>query len=245
MPASSIPGYVQGYRFKNDPACWDGTRFIDQAGYGDAAALTITTGTPAFTTVSGQEGLTLDNTVQGEFLPPIPWEGSVIAVMKPNMGTNGTIYPVVVGANATTTQNGTLRLVRVGATDYRPTFATASGSISLAPSFPTNGIEIAAFSVSQLTRKGYHTKDAVTVTASSAVGAAANGNGIAPGYATGQTYAGHKARFGNLSGTLADTVATSNTMTIFELHYFKGVSLVDSLAAVKMFVDELKATYGV
>ena len=54
-----------------------------------------------------------------------------------------------------------------------------------------------------------------------------------------------KARFGNLSGIAGDTVATSNTMTMFELHFWRGCPLTDSQSSVAAFLAQLRSDYGI
>src|SRR5690606_20886268 len=163
-------------------------------------------------------------TVQGHFLIPIPWEGACILVAKPSMSANGTLYPVIVGASPTVTSNGTIRIVRVTAGDYRYRLSPFGGA-SPEVAATDDSLQVVAFSASRETRKGYATSDGITVTESGPVAPAVNGNGVALGYASGQDYTAHKARFGNVSGVLGDTVATGNTMTIFELHFFKVINL--------------------
>ena len=247
MAISDIPGYVQGFRFSDDSTFYDSTTkvFHDLAGYGAFNALTITAGTPAFVDVSGQRGLTLDNTVQGRLLPATPWEGALIVVMKPNMSANGTIYACINGVAVSAASNGQLRITRASATDYRHNITTTNSGINPINQYNTGdmgGIKVGAFSISQVTRKGYATKDGVTV---SETAAAAANNAWVPisGKLTSRTD-GQWTRFGNLSGVLEDVAPTTNTLTIFELHFFKGNPLVDALPQIAVEIAALKAQYG-
>ena len=85
MPANTIPGYIMGHRFSDDPAYYDSTnkRFYDLAGYGPKADLKVTVGTPIFETVNGQRSVKMDNTCHGVFQPAIAWQGSAVFVLKP------------------------------------------------------------------------------------------------------------------------------------------------------------------
>src|SRR5690606_10868660 len=131
----------------------------------------------------GQRGLTLDNTVQGEFLFPIPWEGCAIMVAKPAMSVNGAIYPVIIGGSPTVTSNGSIQIQRVTAVSYRHQMASYSAQLIARVNVASDALSVSAFAMSQETRKGYSTPDGVTITESGPVSAADNGNGCAPGMA--------------------------------------------------------------
>lgn len=247
MAISDIPGYIQGFRFSDDAQFWDSgnSRFIDQSGYGDFNGLTITAGTPAFVGSGATRGLTLDNTVQGRFLPACPWQGCCIVVMDPDMSANGSIYPVLFGVGASATANGKLRITRASSTDYRHHWNSPNDTLATQNQYTTGdmaGIKVGAFALSQETRKGYATKDGVTVVETGPI-AAANGWVSMSGKDTLRSD-GQWARFGNLSGTLADVTITTNKMTIYEMHWFKNNPLVTDLAAVATEIAALKAIYG-
>lgn len=245
-----VPGYVQGFRFKNDPLFYDSSTktFRDLAGYGPSNDLTITAGTPAFQTPTGSggnEGMLLDNQAQGAFLLSIPWEGTLLAVLKPSMGSNGTIYPAIFGAQSSATSNGTLRIVRVTAADYRYRLATYSGTQSADLQAGSDATQVAIYSLSQESRTVRRSFDAVTVTETTASADDNAGNRLSLSYQTGPTFAGHKARFGNLSGTIGDTAESTNTCTIFELHFWSSIALVDHLAAMEDLATDLRTKYGI
>ena len=247
MAISDLPGYVQGFRFSDDAQYYDSgaTRFIDLAGYGDFNGLTITAGAPAFVGSGATRGLTLDNTVQGKFLPACPWQGACIVVMGPDMSANGTVYPVIYGVAASVASNGKISIQRASSTDYLHASQSASGTLNARNQYNTGamgGIKVGAFALSQETRKSYVTKDGVTVVESAAVAAANNWVSMS-GKDTARTD-GQWARFGNLSGTLADVTITTNKMTIYELHFFKGNVLVNDAATVAAEITALKTQYG-
>lgn len=248
MAIHDIPGYVQGFIFSDESSTYYdsvGKVFRDQAGFGSFNDLTITVGTPAFVTDSGRRGMTLDNTVQGRFLPPITWEGFMLTVMKPVMSTNATIYPVIFGVATSVSSNGRIGITRASSTDYRHSFATVSATLNPISQFNTGdmgGIKIGAFAVSQETRKGYSTKDGITVTEYGPVASATSGVTMA-GSLTTRTD-GQWARFGNISGTIDNTTVSSNTMTIFELHFFKGTPLSTSLSTIAAEIAALKTKYS-
>lgn len=248
MAVSDLPGYLQGFVFANSAAYYDSTNkiFLDQSPYSgwDNNHLYITTGTPSFTTLNGQEGMILDNTVQGYFLCPTAWEGSVIAVMQPNMSVNGTVYPVQFGGAVSASANGKIRMTRASGTDFRPVISSASATAEANPVFATQQGQVVAFSLSQETRKAYATKDGSTLIESAAVTDAGIGINM---FSSGSTNAteGFRARFGNLSGTIADFAATTNTMSIYELHFFKGNLLVDQVSALTTEISALKTKYAI
>lgn len=248
MALSSIPGYIQGFIFSDASTDYfDAGVFKDQAGYGARNALTITVGTPAFVTVNGQKGMTLDNTCHGRFIPATPWEGTCIAVMHPGgMSVNGTIYPVLFGQAASAATNGSLRIVRGTAASYIHRLGTPGAVAVASCSYVDNGLKVSAWAMSQETRIAYSTLDGVTVTAGAPVADGGNGNAFqlcgasAAGDVVGQT-----ARLGNLSGVVDDAVASTNTMTMFELHFFKGNPLITDAVTVAAEMAALKTKYGV
>jgi len=246
--AYEIPGYVQGFRFSDDAKYYDSTlkRFKDLAGYGETNELQIDVGTPSFVTVGGERGLTLDNTVQGSFLPSIPWHGSIILVAKASFpSTAATLNLLIFGASATVSGNGRLYVSRSsGNRNIVCTTASAVNTQTLTES--ADQMRLACFSKSQETRIGYSSDDGITVNATAAVASALHGNGLAMAYRSGATAdEDHIVRFGNLSGTAGDYVATPDTLTIFEMHFFKGVILTENLASTKNFIDSLIAKYAI
>lgn len=250
MSISSIPGYVQGFRFSDDSQYWDSgnSRFIDQAGYGDFNGLTITAGTPAFVGSGATRGLTLDNTVQGKFLPAIPWDGACIVVMEPVSydGTTKTLMPVILGVASSVSSNTYIGLSHASGT-FTHRLATNSSQINASNAYTgagNNGVKVGAFAVSQETRKGYYTKDGVTVSETAAVAAANAWVGMA-GKDTARSD-GLWARFGNISGVLDDVaiLSTAHRITMYELHFFKGNPLITDAATVATEIAALKTQYG-
>lgn len=248
MAVSDLPGYLQGFVFANSAAYYDSTNkiFLDQSPYSgwDNNHLYITTGTPSFTTLNGQDGMILDNTVQGYFLCPTAWEGSVIAVIKPEMSVNGSIYPMLFGGAASASSNGKIMMTRASGTDYRPTISANASATSANPVFATNQGQVCGFSFSQDTRRAYATKDGSTLITGGAVADVGVGVVMFSSNAT-DANEGFRARFGNLSGTIADFAATTNTMSIYELHFFKGNLLVDQVSALTTEISALKTKYAI
>ncbi|WP_425070634.1 hypothetical protein [Sagittula sp. S175] len=243
-----IPNYRAGFRFSDESEdYYNGSdTFHDLAGYGPFAALEITAGTPAFVTdASGQRGMTLDNTCQGQFRQPIAWEGTIIAIMKASMGTNGFLYPLIFGGSGPIVNNGRLQVQRINSASYRYQFSSASASQFGGVNTADSNVIAVALGLSQETREGYGTEDGTTITTTTAIADDNFGNKVSPAFYTGPTFDGHFVRFGNLSGTLADTVATSNTMTIFEAHFFGGNPIIDSPTEVQAALAALRARYGV
>lgn len=250
MAISDIPGYVQGFRFSDDSQYWDSgnSRFIDQAGYGDFNGLTITTGTPAFVGSGATRGLTLDNTVQGKFLPAIPWQGACIAVMQPvdYDGTTKTLTPVIFGVTSSLSSNGYIGIQHAsGSFNHR--LLSANGTAIASNNYTgagNNGVKVGAFAIMQDTRKGYYTKDGVTVSETAAV-AAANAGIALSGKDTARSD-GLWARFGNISGVRDDVaiLSTAHRVVMYELHYFKGNPLITDAATVATEIAALKTQYG-
>jgi len=250
MPASDIPGYVQGFRFNSDAANYDSVNgiFYDKAGYGERNALEITVGTPSFVTVTEEEGLTLDNTCQGLFYPAIPWEGSMILIAKPTIvgGTTHTILVILFGSATSATSNGGLWLGH--ASGNRNFILTTGGSVNAGTlTKTTDQMRSCGFAKSQETRKGYFTHDGVTISETTAVADNNHGGGLALGSHAGTTPNKPRSRFGNLSGVDGDAVAfsTGSSLVMFEMHFFKGNIWVDHLPEAAAFMAELRTQYGV
>jgi hypothetical protein len=253
MAISDLPGYVQGFVFSDaSTSTYESGVFKNQSPYGPGpggiADITLTVGTPSFATANGQKGVILDNTVQGGFVPALPWDTACIMICRPDMSVNGTVFPVIAGRAVSVGSNGVLRLSRVSSTDYRPGFIGPSSTVPAVNTYAgAPALTVNAFELSQETRIGYSTKDGVTVTATAPVAASTNGVPLAWAAASGPDALGLRCRFGNLSGTIGDTSATTNTMELYELHFFRSGLLRDagSLALLATEMAALKTKYGV
>lgn len=248
MAISDIPGYVQGFIFANDPAYYDSgnNRFLDQSPFAAWSNnhLDITVGTPSFGTLGTGQGMVLDNTVQGRFIAPAIWDGSTVVVMKPNMTTNAIIYPVIFGWAASVASNSRLRITRASPADYRHGITLANAVTDATANIATDAGQVTAVSFSQQNRRAYATKDGPTIISGGAV--ADSGSGI-PGFGnyTLSGIDGLYARFGNISGTIADIAPSVNTMVIAEMHFFQGDIINNSNSAVASVIAELKTKYGI
>ena len=251
MAVSDIPNYLQGFIFSDASASyWDSgnSKFLDQAGYGGYNDLFITAGTPTFDTLNSQKGIILDNTCQGKFILPIQWEGALITVMRPIMSSNATLYPVIQGQASTVTSNATVRMVRSTGSNYNHRIVTATVTLVCVATYTTgtpSDAKVVAYSTSQQTRKGYVTDDGITVTESGPVSASDTGDlcGMSGGRLT--TENGMWARFGNISGVKGSVAVSTNTMAMYEMHFFKGNPLVDNATEVQAVIAELKTKYGI
>lgn len=242
MSANDIPGYLQGFILSS--ANFSGGRFLDQSPYSgwDNNHLEITTGTPAYNTLNGEEGWAMDNTCQGYALCPNAWEGSVVLVAQPAIPVNANIYPVIFGAAASVASNGNIRMTRTSGT--RRTSIRAVSAVSAADAdYTTDDGQVVALSFSQQTRTTYATKDGSTIVTGSTVAAAPSGVFCMAGNTT-NAAEGFRARYGNISGTIADFGVSSNTCTLYEIHYFKGNILLDSATELAAFMAELKTKYS-
>lgn len=242
MPANTIHGYIMGHRFSDNAADYDSTnlRFYDKAGYGPRADLRVTVGTPIFETVNGQRAVRLDNSWHGLFASPVPWQGSVIFVLKPNYVSGSTVvkYPILFGDLAASS-NGQLQ-VTYASGQRRYVWQTANAALVNQINRNDDNAVVVAFSISQETRLGYRSADGVTV--STATCAASTTNGNAPAMSSAQ----YGARFGNISGVAGNTTAATDlTISMMEQHYFSENILVgDNLALTAAFMAELKTQYG-
>lgn len=245
MPASSIPGYVQGFIFDQDDAgCYNATikRFIDQSPFSawDNNHLDITTGTPSFATLNGHKGMVLNNTVQGYFLCPCAWEGTIITVLKPGMTGNANVYPLVFGAAVSVASNGRLQ---VSGMSFRTSLVAASATTAGDLNYTTQAGQAAAFSFSQQARRCYGTKDGSTLVSGSVVTDGGSGVPVFAG-STDNAVEGFRTRFGNLSGTIGDFAASAHTVEMYEMHFFLPDAINSHAAEVTAFLAELKTKYG-
>jgi hypothetical protein len=243
MPANTIPGYIMGHRFSDDPAFYDSgsKRFKGLAGYGAREDLRVTVGNPIFETINGQRSVKMDNTCHGEFHSPIPWQGSMILVIKPIYASGATLtrYPILFGDAVTASSNGSVSVVHASGS-RRVGVQTASAQLQGVLARNDNNVVVVAFSHSQETRLQYKSADGVTVTTSAAAASAVNGNSVALGSAQ------NGARWGNLSGTAGDTTPLSDVFcNVMEQHFFSENILAGSnLALTAAVMAELKTQYG-
>lgn len=243
--AYDVPGYVQGHRFSDEADYYDSVnqRFYDISGFnrfGNHVEKVV--GTPVFASrgSNSRRGLFLDNTNHWQFPHACPWMGSGLIVAELSFVTSGTtsFNPYIFGESATTTSNPKIR----GGHFSGSTTVTVAGPSDILPSqiaVTNNQLVVIAWSRNQEDRISRITKDGVTVTATSPLAAATNGNSIGM---AGQP----RCRLGNLNGTDGNTTAsTTGTLHLFEQHFWKGDVLRDNLPELKAFIDTLKAHYGI
>lgn len=238
-----VPSYVQGYRFSDESEIfYDAATktFRDLAGYGARADLAITAGSPVFATVSGRRGVTLDNTFHGRFQMPIPWMGSVVAVLKPELTVGTTIsrYPLLFGDNLTLSSNGNMRLGHFSGS--RTVNWTTPGSVlNAVQSRNDDNLVVYGFATDQETRKGYSTNNGVAITETGPVAGTTNGNG--PAISSGQ----FGARFGDMDGQPANlTQVTDFFCHMFEVHFFAENIWVAHAAKAQALMASLRSKYG-
>lgn len=240
-----VPSYVQGYRFSDESETfYDAATktFRDLAGYGARADLAITAGSPVFATVSGRRGVTLDNTFHGRFQMPIPWMGSVVAVLKPELTVGTTInrYPLLFGDNLSTlSNNGQMQILHFSG-QRRVAWSTPGGVLAATQIRTDDNLVVVGFATDQETRKGYSTSNGITITETGPVAGTTNGNGVAVG--SGQ----FGARFGDMDGQPANlTQITDLFCHMFELHFFAENIWVAHATEAAALMTTLRATYEV
>lgn len=245
MYAFQIPNYIQGHRFSDDSLFYDSTKkqFIDQAGYGERAALKITVGSPKFETMNNERALLLDNTFHGQFASPIPFQGSMVLVLKPKytgIGANAANYISIFGNSPTLTSNGLLYLQYSGV-QRRVGLQTGSGRLALIKSRNDDNAVVIAFALDQTTQKLYCTTDGITVQEATP-STIRNDDGLNASLRSGMYGVG----FGNLNGVAGDVAPVANLSTyMFEQHFYAGNILTENLVETKAFIDTLKEKYGI
>jgi hypothetical protein len=251
MALSDIPGYVQGWRFSDDPAFYRSgdARFTDLAGYGALNELQVDAGTPTFVTDGGARGVLIDNTWHGSFLPAACWQMSMILVARTQIvGTGSQVLNLILFGNAASVSSNSRLQMSFSSGNRSWLFAT-DGSVNVSTITRTDDSRaLLAFSKSQETRKGYHSQDGVSVTETAAVADNNSGNGLSMTRASAATVglydADNRSRFGNLSGTRGDLTVTASSIIAFEAHFFSGSILSDHLAAAATEIAALRTAYG-
>lgn len=243
-----IPSYVQGYRFSDESdVFYDAATktFKDQAGYGSRADLVITAGSPVFDTVGGKRCVRLDNTFHGLFPTPIPWMGSVVAVIKPEYVSGATLtrHPLLFGNSTSAAANGALQITHASG-QRRVVLSTPNSSLTCTQTRTDNNLVVVGFATDQETRKGYATNDGATITETTAPASTTNGNAVALGWQTqGIDYG---ARFGDMDNLPANlTALTDFYCEMFELHFFADNIWTKQPAKAAELIASLRAKYGV
>lgn len=243
MTPSDISGYLQGFRFSDDPAYYNAGHFYDLAGY-DArgGGCDVLLGSPTFSTRNGKRAIALDNTCHLEFLTSTPWEGASLLIYDvQTLIASFTVYLIRTGSGSAN-QFSFLRLQRlssvlkhrwsnVGGTLIQE--VTASGPIALGGAS------------SQASRTAFMTTDGVTVSESSAV-TGTNGSNVSFFTTPVIADSSYKSVIGNLSGTAGSTTAvTSCKVHLWEAHFFKGNPYVSQASAMASLIADKKTEYGI
>lgn len=241
--AFDLPNYIQGHIFKNQTAYYDATKkeFIDQAGYGDTNNLKITTGVPRFEVMNNNEGLLLDNTYHGKHVSTMPWQGSVVLVLKPNYTSGGTLvrYLTHIGSNPNAGVRAGLQLVSVGG-NRRVVLQTGSGAVKNTYEQTGDGLVVIVYALDQKTRKCYMTVNGVNI-----VEAVASSTNPITGNEVALTSGIDGAIFGNINGIIGNTTAVNDfNAYMFEQHFYAGNIINDNLADTKKLIESLQAKYA-
>lgn len=240
MPASSVPGYVCGYRFNQSN--YSLGKFTDLSGYG--APLVVKNGLPSFGTFSGREGVSLDNTWNGSFFHPNSWQGTVVFVSRMEHFSSGTLfrYPINFNLSEGATTSGRLSSVFFGA--ERRIRLQSAGNITPGDVSGSDGeIIIAAFAHDQIRRISYRTSDGVNVVSTPADTGTVHG---LPQSMRAGLEEGNGAIFGATLGNSGNiTFDTAVAIHAFELHFFEGNAIIDAAAELAAFIVELQSYYSI
>ena len=249
MAISDIPGYIMGHRFSDDPADYDSVnkRWYDKAGYGALGShCEVVLGDPAgkFANVpaaNNRRGVLMDNTWHAKMRCPIPWQGSVLMVCRPQNISGATTrgrFIALFGNAATATSNGNLQLIYVS-TERRIQLSTPSAQVQRQLSRTDDAVRFVAFSIDQSDRKMRATTDGITVTEATAPASTTNGNAVA------LQAANEGVRVGNLTALAGDLTEQADlNLYLFEWHFFKGNILTGpALAQVAAEIAALRTHY--
>lgn len=236
MPASNVPGYILGYRL--NAANYSGGEIAEQSGYGEP--IKDLHGTPTFEVKEGHEGVLLDNTWHGTFWHPNSWSGTMVAVMRSEVLTGGTLvrYPIVFTNDGTSGGNGRFGITHFSG-NHRLKTTTTAGKSSGDATISASTITAVALAHDQEARTHHATIDGVTVTSSAPDADAVHGLNCAMG----TTEKG--AIIGALQGDSANTTAEVDLLIhMFELHFFEGNPIINSPTEMQAFLAELAAAYS-
>ena len=252
MAISDLPGYIQGYVFSDAEQYYNSTDeyFIDQAGYagfGEPSRAYVRTGTPQFVDVNSARGIELDNTWQIELFIPMVWYGSCIAVWgAPGFTPSGTENLSLLKGNATTTFSANQQInlgYFSGQYNRRIAVASALSTAQLNPG--DSAIYAHAYALDQrIAQKRVEIMDAAGTIAN---GATIADNEIGYPMAGGsQSYDPWKQIIGALTADHTNTtvLASGNTLTLCELHFFSGLLTNGDTTAVEAELTALEAIYG-
>lgn len=239
---SDIVGYLQGFRFSDDPTYYNAGHFYDLAGY-DArgGGCNVLLGTPTFSTRNSKRAIALDNTCHLEFLPAIPWEGASLLIYDVEvLNANFTAIVLRTGAGSAG-QFAYLRTQNVNSTLKHRWISLSSGLI---PEVTASGPVALGCSSSQASRTAFITTDGLTVSESSAA-AGTNGSNVSFFTAVVIADTSYKSVIGNLSGVAGSTTAvTGCKIHLWEAHFFKGNPYMDQASAMASLVATKKTEYG-
>jgi hypothetical protein len=246
MTPNDIPGYLQGFRFSDDPQFYDSTakHFYDLAGY-DARGngCDVLLGTPTFSTRNSKRAIALDNTCHLAFLSTIPWQGATLFIYDVEVLTaTFTTYLVLTGATGSLSAKTFLRLQR-GSGTLKHRWAGLGGTLFTEVTTP--GPLALGAATSQTSRTAFLTTDGVSVSETAPV-AGTNGSNASFFVTSSFDDASFRSVIGNLSGTPGDTTAvTSCKVHLWEAHFFKGNPYVDNASAMAALIAAKKTEYGI
>jgi hypothetical protein len=255
--AWDVPGYVQGHRFSDGARYWDEAtgRFRDLAGYDHIGNyVELVGGTPAFSTHGANErtGLLLDNATTFKFHTAVPWEGSMLFVVKPTTpSASVTQYPWLFGNAPSETSNGNIRLAKSGGVTSLSALTPSVLIVNTVTPLTSGDIGVAAFSFNQSDRYARSTKDGVTITELGPE-AGANGNPVAigavssPGVIADIGGISHDyVRMGDNVGDGSLTPNATDYLHVFEQHFWKGDVILDYPDELAGFIADLEEFYGI
>lgn len=240
---SDVAGYLQGFRFSDDPAYYNAGHFYDLAGY-DArgGGCDVLVGSPTFSTRNTKRAIVLDNTCHLEFLPAIPWEGATLLIYDVEvLNANFTAYAIRTGAGSTS-QFAYLRIQNASSI-LKHRWANAGGSLTR--EVTASGPIALGGACSQASRTAFITMDGVTVSESSPV-AGTNGSNVSLFTIAAINDLGYKSVIGNLSGVAGSTtLLTGCKVHLWEAHFFKGNPYVNQASAMASLIATKKTEYGI
>ena len=258
MTISSLPGYIQGYKFTDSAAFYDptGNYFIDQAGFSanPASRAEVVVGTPNFVDVNAARGIECDNSFHIYFNMPIISEGSIIAVWgAPGFVSAGTENITLITCNGNTSNFSANTKLYLGFfSSVYSHYLTLASSVSAVRNIqPDSGIYADCFVMDPTigTKRPEAMNSAGTIStgatiADNNIGYTLGGGGTAsydePGTRT------YREIIGNINFNPASVapLASGNTLTLCELHFFDTILTASPTTAVETELLALEAIYG-
>lgn len=251
MAISDLPGYLQGYVFQNKAQYFDPAKgyFKNQAGPdlpGSRAVVEV--GTPQFVTVNAVQGVEFDNTWQVWFNCPISLRGTIIVVFgAPGFTPAGTENLSLVKGQSSTNFAANQHFPSLGyfSGQFNHRIALANAASVAQDNKGDSGIYASALGINEPV--GTKRVELLDSAGNLLTGATTSDDNVGdPIINGGADYTYYNQIIGALTAdqTNVTPLASGNTLTLCELHFFSELLTEGDTTAVEAELVALEAIYG-